>query len=399
LAITGDGADNSIQISTLEDAVNGTGFRIQGLIKNGATTVNGGSSDDFFNVTSVEMNLNGGDDYLAITNNLAVMLACLNGTSDVLPTSDVVIPGRAILQMGDGSNQVDLGSVTTGLRLLIEGGAQSDVVRLCGADVGTNLMVRTFGEADDVIVRHSSVAEASNIRTANGNSDVAIDGLVSRDLFVLGGNHEDDVSFNGISIEDDVTVQGFFGADKFDIGVADSFPWDLGIADESSIGDKLIVRSGDGVGTIDLRALTANQISVMGGFDFDFIRLQDLSTSASVYVNALAGNSTVHLDNLIINTALWLNLGVGNDLAFVSNTFVGTNASITALGGTDQIEIDNLDVLNNLYAFMGDGKDDLFIDTSSATNAWLFGGAGHDRYFSGTNDFDSENVNQFEENI
>ena len=58
---------------------------------------------------------------------------------------------------------------------------------------------------------------------------------------MYGGNRQDDVSLNGVSIQDDMTIQGNLGADSVDIGVPTSFPG--GIA-ASTVRDRLVVQTG-----------------------------------------------------------------------------------------------------------------------------------------------------------
>ncbi len=398
LVITGDTADNSILISTFEDPQNGTGFLIQGQPNNGSTTVNGSLlADEFFGVVDLDILMAEGDDEVTITNDVTAMLASFDGTEPLFPVDAVVLSGLAIIDMGDGDNQLDIGWMTTGLRMLAEGGANADLMRFSGLDIGTNLTVRTFGGVDDVFMLDSQVDWATNIRTANGDSWVAIDGFSSSDLFVHGGNHIDDVALNGLTIGDDLTIQGYSGSDWNEIGVPGSFPWEVLVADLTFVNDRLTVRSGDGDNLVDFRLLDSGFISVVGGIHSDEVYFQSVYIDRNVFVSTGGGAGTVDFDDVEISTNLSIVMGSGNDDVLITNSTAGTNVSISMLGGSDVVDIDNLGVSNNLYVYLGEGNDDLIVTGSSASNAYFYGNAGYDRYFYGGNSFGSENVFTFEE--
>ena len=310
LVLTGDIADNSILISTFEDPQNGTGFLIQGQNNNGPTTVNGSLLPaEFFGVVDLNIVMGEGDDGVTITNDVAAMLASFDGTEPLVPVDEVVLSGLAVIDMGDGDNQVDIGWMTTGLRLFVEGGDNSDLMRFSGLDVGTNLTVRTFGGLDNVFMLDGQVNLATNIRTANGDSWVAIDGFSAGDLFVYGGNHDDDVALNGLTISDDLTIQGYSGNDLNEIGVPGSFPWDVLLADLTFVGDRLTVRAGDGDNIVDFRVVDAGMISVVGGIHSDAVFFQSVFSDRNVYVSTLGGAGTVDFDNVEISTYLSIVMG------------------------------------------------------------------------------------------
>lgn len=398
LFITGDAADNSILISTFEDPQDGTGFLVQGQANNGPTTVNGSLlGQEFFGVVNLDVDMALGDDGLTITNDVTAMLSSFEGTEPLLPVDEVFLSGRAVIAMGDGDNQVDIGWMTTGLRVLIEGGAHYDLVRLSGLDVGSNLTIRTFGGIDDVFILDSDVNSATNIRTANGDSWVAIDGFSANALFIHGGNHNEDVALNGLTIHDDLAIHGYLGSDWNEIGVPESFPWEVVTSDLTFVFDQLIVRGGDGDNLVDFRDVDAGFISIVNGIHFDEVYFQSVFTDRHTYISTGTGGSIVDFDDVFITNHLTLVTGSDNDDVIITNTSIGTFATISVLGGHDIVDIDNLDVGTNLNIFMGDGDDDLILTSSFANNAYLYGNAGYDRYIHGGNSFGSENVFTFEE--
>lgn len=398
LYVTGDGSDNSVLISTFDDPQAGQGFRIQGQANNGTTAVNGSvQSAEFFGVVNLDIDMGAGDDGLTITNDVTAMLTSFEGIAPVLPIDDVFVSGYAVVRMGDGENQVDIGWMSTGLRVLVEGGSLYDLFRFSGLDVGTNLTVRTFGGVDDVFVLDSNVDRNSNIRTANGNSWVAIDGFTSHGLFIHGGNHNEDVALNDLTIIDDLVIQGYLGSDWNEIGVPEAFPWEVLTAELTFIGDRLAVRTGDGDNLVDLRVVDAGTITVVGGVDFDEFYFQSVYSDSNVYVSTLAGGGIVDIDDLEVWTNLTIVTGSSNDDVVITNTGVGTFVSISTLGGYDVVDIDNLEVGTNLFVYLGDADDDLILTESSANNAYLYGNAGYDRYFYGGNSFGDEFTNSFEE--
>ena len=398
LFITGDAADNSVLISTFNDPQDGPGFLIQGQFNNGATTVNGSLLPvEVFGVLHLDVFMGLGDDGLTITNDVAAMLASFEGNEPIIPVDAVVLSGQAKILMGDGDNQVDIGWLTTGSRLIVEGGAQNDVFRFSGLDVGTNFTVRTFGDLDNVFVLDSRVNDNTNIRTANGDAWVAIDGFSSNGLYILNGNHNDDVSLNGLTIDDDLVVEGNLGNDGTEIGVPGSFPWEVLASDLTFVGDRLVVRGGDGDNLADLRDVDAGMISIVNGDHFDEVYLQSVFAARNVYISTGMGGSYVDFDNVEITNYLTLIAGSGNDEVSITNTTTGTFATISMLSGDDIVGIDNMDVTTNLNVFLGNGDDDLILTSSSASNANLYGNAGFDQYIHAGNSFGTEDVFSFEE--
>lgn len=396
LTLSGDIADNGVVVSTFQSQ-NGTGVRIQGQFNNGNTAVNGQfAAVDFFGVSNLQVSLGAGNDSLAISNNVPAMLSCFEGIDPIVPVTDVVLSGQIAIAMGDGFNSVDLGWVRTGSRLLIETGAQNDLVRVCGLDVATNFTIRTFGGADEVHVHDSIVDGTTSLRLANGESFVGVDGLTSNGLYVYGGNHADFMAFNGLSISNDTSLQGNLGNDTLHLGRIDNLPWDATI-DPNSIGDRLVVRPGDGANSVDVRFTTAREFSIVGGANYDEVFLSAVSTAAHIFIDTNNGNGWVELDDVETNTYLNVVMGSSADYLRVANSNVGTSSTLTLLGGNDIVEIENVDYFNHLTVLLGDGNDDLYLSLSSAQRANLYGNAGFDRYFFGGNVFGDENVFSFEQ--
>jgi hypothetical protein len=269
--------------------------------------------------------------------------------------------------------------------------------RFTGLDIGTNLTVRTFGGDDDVYMRDSFVELATNIRTANGISWVAIETLDSADLFIHGGNHQDDVALNGLSIVDDLTIQGYLGSDWNEIGVPEAFPWEVLDSELTFVGDRLTIRSGDGDNLVDFRTVDAGMISIVGGVDFDEVYFTSVFTDRNAYISTLTGGSIVDLLDTEITTNLIVVTGSGEDDVFVADTTIGTFATINSLGGSDIVDFDNVDIATDFNVFLGDHNDDLTVTASSANHANFHGQGGFDRYFHGGNSFGSENVFTFEQ--
>jgi hypothetical protein len=408
LTVLGDDANNAVQISTVYDPVYGDGFQVTGLDKDGPTTVNGNSDDGFFGVTNVYVDLKGGDDDLGVSNNLEQLLACLDGVvPEVGPTtypSHLHIPGWAVLKMGDGLNRVGVGlGVTTGQRLLVQGGRNEDFVGICEVAVGANLVIQTFGGGDEVFVHDSESEGATRILTANGYSNVEVDGLYAEDLIIRGGYHNDEVYVQCVYVDDDVVIQTEEGYDT--VGVDGCRVMDgqdpVPTADywvyPSEIGDVLLIQTVDGGAKISVASVDAGRVHILGGLDRDYINLYRVRTLYNVTINTGDGYDSVRVSDVDVFT-MSIVTGGASDSVFVGGQDNGTSnfrddLIVVTNTGDDQVQIgerrygdeqapleyDHVEIADDLVVDTGDGTDLIEVfGYDVGDNATIDAGAGDD---------------------
>lgn len=409
-----------------------------------ALVVQGGKHEDDVSVVgmSIEEDLIvqtfGGDDSVSVTGR------------QVYPWSEAAIEGEngddlkdignlLLIQTGDGQSKVDVFDLSAG-EVSVLGGKHDDSVFLKDLCTDLDINVNTLGGHDDV---EADTVEARSliILTGAGNDDVFVGG------YIYGGSHlREDLIVNTNSGSDRVAIGGGYGAADAEgesgsmegVNVGDDLVVDTGSETDLidifgyRIGGDVVVNAGSGDdsggypqemiassspigGGVSLRGLDiAGHFTLLLGAGRDAAAVVDVRVGGNATVDAgagddgstgprdsallLNGDGGVELHDLVIGGNLLLALGAGNDQASVSDTSVGGNATVDGGSGNDQVELDYLDVADDLFAFMGAGNDDLFVDSCSAKKARLFGGAGKgDRFFRGTNDFDSEEVKEFEQ--
>ncbi len=333
LSIVGDAADNGVLVTTVYDATYGTGLRVEGIDYSGATTVNGNAAPaDFFGVVNLDVDLQDGDDALGVSGDIDALAECLGFEVDPEPESllgrpELYLPGWVTLRLGNGDNQVGAGPGTVGQRVLIETGSGDDQVGLCEVKAGTNLVVRTFGGYDEVFLHDCTSTGLTRILTANGDSDVYVDGLYANELVVRGGYHEDGVELACLHVQDDVIVQTQNGYDWVYVDgceyteengeePAAANYW----APPSEIGDLLVIQTFDGGAEISVHRVDAGRVNILGGIHNDYVDLWKTDAVQSIAVTTLDGDDDIGARDVEADS-MYVYSGGGDDEVFVGASY------------------------------------------------------------------------------
>jgi hypothetical protein len=393
LLLVGDAYDNAVQVSTFYDSDYGWGFKVQGHEYNGSTTINGYGCDEFFGVTNLNVQLDGGDDQFALTNNLDELLCCLGYSEGDQQSGQTIsgdpfhVAGWVLIQMGDGSNRVGVGPGEICGRLQIQGGRDCDEVGICETYVGGNLVIQTFGGDDRVGIYDSKTEGITRVLTANGCSEVEIEEYCTQNLVVRGGNHYDDVYIACVAIHQDLVIQTLNGRDRVEIDECCQHEYDEPQPENSQeegccceyvnwIGDSVIIQTGDGDSCVGVYSVSANQIIITGGIDDDEIEVECVETNLNLRINTLDGCDDVDVADVNV-FSLIITTGNGNDEVEIFSERCGNyfeeDLVVRTDGGDDCVIIGNEVVRFTVENEEGyDGKsyvgDDLIVETGDGTD-------------------------------
>jgi len=254
LTITGDGAGNEIVIN--DDSGLGAP-EIYGL--NGTVITGEGDGQLPGGVTSIVINLGGGNDVLILDDNGTGLLTGQDATINMGAGNDIIRLegdgdeielGTVTIDLGSGNDLVEDNTETSAVQienLTINGGAGSDVVRIdTGAFEVDNLSINmgrgndvvaldgitgltdpnvrnlnlTFGAGPDDLLLANVAADHTAIRLGGGRDNVLIDNSVFDISFSLRGNGGGDLV--------GVANSAFNGAVSFHGGAGRNFLFDLG---------------------------------------------------------------------------------------------------------------------------------------------------------------------------
>jgi hypothetical protein len=337
LLLTGDALDNALVVSTA------TGGRMA-VLGGFGTTINGSTSPFVTNraVTSIVANLNAGNDVIGFTNSavgLGNQLTAFGIFSPFAPTlqADIdtatggiptfTLPGSLTVTTAAGNDAVGIigtvgGSVAASLgsssslagpgqgngfaigdpavasvanrvggSVSVVGGAQRDVVRFSGTDVGGAISA-TLGNGE-------------NYATVNGA------GAAFGSFVYAGGTGNDFVGLgNQVTIRHGVSVlTGARGEDA------------VGIYGNVNVGGSVALNTGTAADddSIELGAAIRGGLSVITGAGNDQISVSESTIGLNTVIDAGAGNDRVFSSELTTRSNLFVYLGPGNDELDLSN--------------------------------------------------------------------------------
>lgn len=313
LFITGDGANNSVQI--VRDASPGVGdVVVQGLLSN-PTTINGGGPQAFQVTGDVFI------DFSAGGQNAAVF-----GENPVPQPDPVELPGN-----------VD-----------ILGGAGLDIHSFTNAMIAGNVsMDDTAGGASSFLGASLGTVIGGNftLDSAAGGSEIGIDDATINGDVVMLGNSASLESFLGI-------IESTVGGDVRHLSTAVASTTDI---QSTAIGDDLVIDTGDGVDSVSIGLEASSTVVSTIGDDLrikthggaDEIILIGFDVADDLVINAGDGDDVVEIDSAIVNNI------VGDDLY------------VSGKGGGDEIVVAGTDIVDKLR-ISGNGGDD-FVEVSAVT--------------------------------
>jgi hypothetical protein len=223
----------------------------------------------------------------------------------------------------------------------------------------------------------------------------------------------------GFDIEDDLIVNTGDGTDLIDVAYYDvggNVTLDAGPGDDLGGGfDQSGLAPSYSGGVLMYDMDIAGNLHVFLGSGDDAAEIEYISVGGNALIDAGTGDDGrpammpngsngygfggVGIYGLTVDQSFWLILGSGYDSADVYDVYVGRNAYFNAGGDDDEVALNYVDVEDNLFVYMGGGDDALFIDGSSADNAWLYGNGGDDLYAEGSNSFGTQREYSFESSI
>jgi hypothetical protein len=267
VTVFGDNAANDIAI-----AQNANGD-VTVVGRNG-TLVNGAPSARFPRVAlnAMEINMAGGNDVVAISN--------------------LRIANDLNVQLGDGSNRLLTGASPSavGANVSIEGGMQSDLIRLTnwvvggdltidgkvgvldavltGLNIGFNLNVIGDAAADIINVRSCTVAGTTSLEMKDGANRVTAADLITTNLFLLSDFGNDVYSLTGMAVAQDIEIATGKGDDR--VTMLNVF-----------VGKSLKVSMDEGADTFQGTNIVVTEDAVFeGGFGIDTFK--DFGISAGI---------------------------------------------------------------------------------------------------------------------
>lgn len=376
-----------------------------------------------------------GDDDIQILECERRVPAANNAEEGCYVEYDNYVGDLLLIQTGDGWNYVEVVSVSAG-QINVVGGIHGDEIEIEVVETTFDVRITTL-DGDDIVDLDDLQIRSLIVSTGLGDDEVTVESekcpnefredviirtdggddtvIIGPEFFLMTATFEE----NGNShIGDDLIVETGDGTDYIDI-------FNYHIGDDAVInagaGDDHSCRYGQPEGFSESSSeggVYLSDLSIYGnlhmylGDGADGASIYDVYVEGNAFLDAGPGddgeenrmdalsaeecNLGIYINGLTVAKSLWLVLGTGNDSAWANNVYVYGDAFVNAGADDDHVSLNNFDVGNNLYVFMGGGDDELFIDGSSANIARLYGGAGNDGYFEGTNSFGSQFVYEFE---
>jgi hypothetical protein len=356
LQITGDTADNAIQIKQ-----SGADWRVQGL----GTTVNGNNgAQTFTGVTGIAIELGAGN--------------------DLIKASKGTLTGSFVINDVGGQSTIDLSKLSAN-SIDISTFDARDTIILSKCAATTSFSVNSFSTADDegdtISIGKSTAGTTFDVATGAGDDVVTIDGVTVVDTFVV---------------------------NTFSPGESDL---DLVKISKSSSGDALDVLTGDGRDFVTLNKVQVGadlQIIVFestGDTNSDTVDIAKSSAAASVEISTGDGLDGVRLSKFTAGTDILISTSATvadvGDVVILANLSAGNDIVINTGDGTDSASLTKVVAVADLNVNLGEGdSDQLFVARSRALAALFDGGDNDDDLIAfNRNVFTTPNVVGFEHEI
>ncbi len=417
LTVLGDAADNDLDVVIDQNG----GLHFFGF--NG-TTVNGQPELHWNapNLHSVIANMGEGNDDLyvyggqgnpSLSGQLWVNMAAGNDyfyAGNIDFQQSVAVYGQA------GHDTIDLYDMNfkTGY---FDGGTGDDAFLL--DKVSVNQFSSIFaGDGDDLVdVSNSSFGQWLNIHGQQGNDEILLDGVnTGGHLYVAGGLDNDTINILNSNIKGYLGIYGGYGDDLVHVGHSQvgAYLWMTGsegndslTVDQSQIklmvamygqgGNDFIdfshssagyVHLNGGDGADDVRSTSSESRSSMtiysgfgddlasvidttvedfllwnGGWGNDGFGMSGSNIKGAFFAYGLFGNDIIGMTNNIVHGNTWIDLGLGDDAAILSDTSGGPNTFQrnfwADLGpGNDVVQVDGIHNFNGLLSVLGGGGHD-----------------------------------------
>ena len=213
---------------------------------------------------------------------------------------------------GDEGNDAFTVTNLGGGRYRIEGAAGTTVngrAAVVVAGVRDDITIDTGGGNDSVTVRNADITGDLRISAGRGNDVVAvINARVGDDFDAQLGSGDNILQIAGLTVRDDFHAKGGDGRDRFELAVI-------------SVADEMGVDVEDGVNSVVVDRLFADDLRIEGGDGQDDMRLTNARVADDLRIKLDDGNDTLALASVAVGDELELDGGDGFDRVTLSRVF------------------------------------------------------------------------------
>ncbi|MDD4889306.1 MAG: hypothetical protein PHU85_05200 [Phycisphaerae bacterium] len=328
LVITGDAANNVIEVDQSVLVVLPGQVRVQSGWWGSATTINGGAAPVILEgfTGDVRITLNDGDDWVMF--------------------SDSDFPRDVTVNGGNGNNQVDVNGVTVERNLSVRNGpGNENTLVYGGANVRGNLTVANKAGDDAFSMAGGSIVNG-NVSLSNGagqgnttldnsivNGNLTVKNQAGDDTFsmaagaIVNGNAslsngagQGNTTLDGSHVHVNLTVRNAAGLDTFLMDNA------------STVDGNAAISNGEGGSntTVRFKSVVAGTFTLRSGGGNDGFTMLDATINGAARIDSGAGADAVTIDDSILGGAFTLNSGADNDMVNIEQIFPGP---VTTFGG------------------------------------------------------------------
>jgi hypothetical protein len=317
LIVTGDGLDNSIRMSGIEE--------LNGLV---------GWNDGAGNATSINGTPNGGFDLTGLTRNV-------------------------IIRMADGNDQVSFHGTFPGA-FVIEAGNGNDGVGSMGlSSIATELILNMGPGANEIVLFGREGFPSANLGFAVGTSAI-----------LTGGDGRDVVTLQQFSVATDLVINTGAAVDLVDIqriGVGSFLGIDTGAADDqilaSGYARTISIQMGEGSGYLSMTCYASADLGIMATGQSTFIGLGLSRVDGSTYIATGQGYDYIIVNACQLN-ALHVSTSRGSDQLSVSGSIL--EQLFADLGDDSDWLVSNYTAVNNQATLQGGLGFDVFTSSGNA---------------------------------
>lgn len=267
--------------------------------------------------------------------------------------ADLVITGNSGTMIRYNGVDAAQATITGALNLKGTFGSLSDKIEFdTGVQLG-NVTLNLGGGSNDVEVRDTTLTGLLNITGGNNRDRVEFDASTLNNITLNLGNGNDEVEFLGSTVNGNVLVNMSNGLDLFETnegagGVDNSFLGSVGI------------KTGNQADEIELRDATFANLGIDAGADGDEVILDTITITGRFGVNAGSGNDEVTVDG-VTQSGTGMNCVMGgsgiDEVDFKSSTFNSYVDLDMGSGPNNELEIDDVH-FNSIVTIFSNGQND-----------------------------------------
>ncbi|MEM8945426.1 MAG: hypothetical protein AAGD11_09595 [Planctomycetota bacterium] len=363
LYITGDSADNSVQIvRDVSQTSPGVGdVVVQGFFSN-PTTVNGMASQSFTVMGEVFV------DFSAGGNNAAIF-----GDNPSFQPDPVQLPGGVSIVGGVGDEDHSFSNAEVGGDITLDdtaGGAVAFIGIDDGTVVGGDFSSTSLAVSSELDVTDASVGGNVVLATESSTVDESFLGLrdssVGNDVRHFTDAATSTTLMTGNTVGDDVLVVGGDGDDVVNL-VQTTFT-NVG----NTIGDDLRILTGGGADEVMLADIqVGDDLQFRGGDGDDIFFFEPVGVTNvigdDVYLTGGQGADEIGVEDADIGDKLRVGTGAGDDVVAIAASTVGRSALVSLGGGLNEASIEET-AAGRALTVLGGGTNDILIDAVTTSH-------------------------------